>query len=86
MKTKLVTIDEVSYEIKEPTVGVLFPIMDLMEKDPKAFQIGLVKSCVYIDGQSIGEGVNDLGLGTYIKLMQTVLEVSGLTDGVQGNV
>lgn len=86
MKTKLVTIDEVSYEIKEPTVGVLFPIMDLMEKDPKAFQIGLVKSCVFVNGAPIGEGINDLGLGTYIKLMQDVLEVSGLSGDVQGNV
>jgi hypothetical protein len=86
MKTKLVTIDEVSYEIKEPTVGVLFPIMDLMEKDPKAFQIGLVKNCVYVNGAVLGEAVNDLGLGTYIKLMQTVLDVSGLTESAQGNV
>lgn len=86
MKTKQVIIDDVTYEIKEPTVGVLFPIMDLMEKDPKAFQIGLVKNCVNVNGAPIGEAVNALGLGTYIKLMQSVLEVSGLSGEVQGNV
>jgi hypothetical protein len=86
MKTKLVTIDEVSYEIKEPTVGVLFPIMDLMEKDPKAFQLGLVKTCVSVNGAPIGEGINDVGLKTYIKLMQEVLEVAGLSGDAQGNV
>lgn len=86
MKTKLTTIDNVEYTIKEPTVGVLFPIMDLMEKDPKAFQLGLVKTCVNVNGGPIGEGINDLGLGTYLKLMQEVLEVSGLSGNVQGNV
>jgi hypothetical protein len=86
MKNKQLVIDEITYDIKEPTVGVLFPIMDLMEKDPKAFQLGLVKSCVNVNGTPIGEAVNDLGLAAYIKLMTAVLEVSGLSEGDSGNV
>jgi hypothetical protein len=86
MKNKQLVIDEITYDIKEPTVGVLFPIMDLMEKDPKAFQLGLVKSCVYVNGAPIGEAVNDLGLAVYIKLMTAVLEVSGLSGDASGNV
>jgi hypothetical protein len=86
MKTKQLVIEEVTYEIVEPTVGVLFPIMDLMEKDPKSFQLGLVKNCVHVSGQPLGDGVNALGLGTYIKLMTAVLEVSGLSESASGNV
>jgi hypothetical protein len=86
MKNKQLVIDEIIYDIKEPTVGVLFPIMDLMESDPKAFQLGLVKNCVHVNGAPLGEAVNDLGLAVYIKLMTAVLEVSGLSGDVSGNV
>ena len=79
MKTKQITLESGTYVIKEPTVGVLFPILDLMEKDPKAFQMGLVKGSIFKeDGTPLGEGIMDLGIGDYMTLMTEVVDVAGL--------
>jgi len=84
MKTTQVVLESGTYEVREPTVGVLFPIIDLMEKSPKDFQMALVKKSIFVNGQPIGESVNNLGLGEYIKLMQAVLEVTGLSGDTAG--
>ena len=80
MKTKTITLESGTYVIKEPTVGVLFPILDLMEKDPKAFQMGLVKGSIFLaDGATaLGDGIMNLGLSEYMTLMNEVVEVAGL--------
>jgi hypothetical protein len=80
MKTKTITLDKGTFVIKEPTVGVLFPIMDLMEKDPKAFQMELIKGALFqADGVTpVGEGLMDFGLGDYMALVTEVVEVAGL--------
>jgi hypothetical protein len=78
MKTKTITLDSGVYELREPTVGVLFPIMELMEKDPKAFQLGLVKGSIFKDGQPLGDEVLNLGLSDYMKLMTEVVDLAGL--------
>jgi hypothetical protein len=78
MKTKTITLESGVYELREPTVGILFPIMDLMEKDPQAFQLGLVKNSIFKDGQPLGEDVLNLGLSDYMKLMTDLIELAGL--------
>jgi hypothetical protein len=78
MKTKELVLNGVTYTIKEPTVGVLFPIMDLMEENPKEFQMQLAKASISVNGTSIGDGILELGLGDYLKLIQAVVEISGL--------
>jgi hypothetical protein len=78
MKTKQITLESGVYELREPTVGVLFPIMSLMEKDPAGFQIGLVKGSIYKDGKALGDEVNNLGISEYMTLMTAVIELSGL--------
>jgi|688.fasta_scaffold87268_6 hypothetical protein len=79
MKTKQITLESGTYTIKEPTVGILFPILDLMEKDPKGFQMGLVKGSIFkADGTPLGDGILELGLSEYMTLMQEVIEVAGL--------
>jgi hypothetical protein len=78
MKTKQITLESGVYELREPTVGVLFPIMQLMEKDPAAFQLGLVKGSIFKDGQALGDAVNDLGISDYMVLMNEVILLSGL--------
>ena len=84
MKTKQVILESGTYEVKEPTVGVLFPILNLMEKSPQDFQMALVKKCIYTNGQPIGEAVNSLGLTDYMALMAAVLEVTGLGGAEAG--
>ena len=83
MKTATLVINEVEYTVQEPTVGILFPIMDLMETDPKQFQMELVKRSIHVNGAPIGDNVNNLGLSSYVQLMQKVLELAGLGGGVE---
>jgi hypothetical protein len=78
MKTKTITLDSGVYELREPTVGVLFPIMELMEKNPQQFQLGLVKGSIFKDGQPLGDEVLNLGLSDYMKLMTEIIELAGL--------
>ncbi len=78
LKTKELVLNDVTYTIKEPTVGVLFPIMDLMETDPKQFQMELAKASIFVNGLPIGDKILELGLGDYLKLIQAVIELSGL--------
>ena len=80
MKTKQVIVNDVAYVIKEPTVGVLFPIMDYMETDPKKFQMELAKASIELDGAPIGDRLLDLGLGEYLKLITEVISLSGLGE------
>lgn len=78
MKTKTITLESGVYELREPTVGVLFPLMSLMEKDPQAFQLGLVKGSIFKDGAPLGDAVNNLGISEYMTLMTEVIALSGL--------
>jgi hypothetical protein len=66
------------FEVHEITVGQLMPIMDMMESNPRQFQIELAKAAIYKDGQPIGDGLNNIGISDYLKLTSLVMEVSGL--------
>lgn len=83
MKTKTIVVDGVTYEAKEPSVGVIFPIMDLMSSDPKQFQMELIKRSVFVNGQALGEAVNDLTLGAYIKIGEAVIDIAGLAGDAE---
>ena len=78
MKTKELVLNEVTYVVKEPTVGVLFPILPLMEEKPTEFQMELAKASIFVDGKSIGDGIMNLGLSDYLKLITAVIEVAGM--------
>lgn len=73
------------YTVVEPTVGVMFPLMKIMESDPQKFQLELAKSAIHKDGVALGEGINDIGISDYMKLMNAVMEVSGFADATAGN-
>ncbi len=83
MKTKSIVVENVTYDVREPTVGVMFPIMDLMSSDPKQFQMELIKRSVFVNGQALGEAVNDLTLGAYIKLGEAVIDIAGLAGDAE---
>ena len=56
------------YEIKELSIGQLLPIMDLIQSDPKRFQMEMVKLSVCKDGAPLGEAAMDLPVSEYLKL------------------
>ena len=73
------------YTVVEPTVGVMFPLMKIMDTDPQKFQLELAKAAIFKDGKALGNSVNDLGISEYMKLMNAVMEVSGFPDATAGN-
>jgi hypothetical protein len=48
------------YEVREVTVKQVMPLMDMMEIDPRRFQLELAKLAIYKDGEPLGDGVEDL--------------------------
>jgi hypothetical protein len=63
------------YTINEPRVGDMMPIMDLIEKDPKQFQLQLAMKCVMLDGKPIGEGINELPISEYMSIVAALMEL-----------
>ncbi len=63
------------YTINEPKVGDMMPIMDLIDKDPKQFQLQLAMKCVSVNGQPIGEKINELPISVYMKLVAALMEL-----------
>ena len=80
MKTKELEVNGKKYTVKEPNVGVIFPLMKLLDTDPQTFQIELAKTVIYVDGAPIGDGLLELGLSDYMKLITEVVAISGLGD------
>ena len=62
------------YEIKELTIGQMLPIFDLIQSDPKKFQMEMVKQAVCKDGQPLGDAALNLPLSEYMKLAIEVME------------
>ena len=63
------------YVINEPTVGDMMPIMDLIDKDPKQFQLQLAQRFVMLDGKAIGDGINQLSISEYMKIVAALMEL-----------
>lgn len=84
MKTKEVVLDNVTYTVKEPSVGILFPILPLMDTDPSKFQLELAKASISINNEPIGERVLELGLSDYLKLISEVIDITGLGNVPKG--
>jgi len=82
MKTK--TVGE--YEVREPLVGDIRPIMAMMSKAPEDFQFELAKRCIFKDGGAIGDAIAAIPFSQYVPLMTAVMEVSGFsTPSDEGN-
>ena len=75
MSFKTVKVGE--YVVKEPTVGIMMPLLDKMAEDPKGFQLELAKACVTLHETPIGDGLNNLPMSLYIQLQEAVMEVAG---------
>ena len=73
-----ITIRDVTYEIKEATVGDIMPYMALMQSDPQAFQSKLMASVVCVDGEPLGEhGLSALPLSVFMELVPAVTDMQG---------
>lgn len=81
MKTKIVG----AFEVREPLVGDVRPIMGLMSKSPEEFQFELAKRCIFKDGDAVGDTIGDIPFSQYVPLMTAVMELSGFMQGDEGN-
>lgn len=83
LKSKVVTINGEEYEVREITVGKMLPILPRMnnEEEQQEAQLDLMRDCVYVNGKPVGDAVTELGISTYLKLAEVVMEVNGLSEG-----
>lgn len=75
MKSKSVAIDGRNYEVREPTMREMLPVM---ETEPENLSIEMIKHFVTVDGNPLGEDALDLGWATFQKLVTVMNEVSGV--------
>lgn len=77
---KEVKIGGEKYEVHELRVGDIMKILPRLSKEDEAQDatLDLMKLCVYQDGKPMGDAIEDIGLSTYMKLTDPVMEVNGL--------
>lgn len=80
---KVKTLGE--FEIREPLVGDVRPIMGLMSKSPEEFQFELAKRCIFKDGAAIGDEIGNVPFSQYVPLMTAVMELTGFMKADEGN-
>lgn len=81
-----VEIQGSKFTVKELTVQQMMPLLPRMNnvenhEELQKAQLDMMKMCVYEDGQLVGEGVNEIGLKAYLKLVEAAVEVNGLGAG-----
>ena len=77
MRSKQVDI----YEVRELTVGQMLPIMPLATDDPSKFQQEMAKLSVHLNGESIGDTLNDLPFAFFMNaLLPAVIEVNAMGE------
>jgi hypothetical protein len=85
LKTEKLKIDGTTYEIRELPVRTLLPLSQKLSEEGIEGQLELLGACVAVDGRLLGEGSGDLGASVYMKLVQKVLAINGMTGGELGN-
>ena len=85
MKTleKEVEINGQNFTIRELSIGEMMPILPRLEKHEEAqeAQIEMMQKCVLQDGQLLGDRVSELGISTYLKLAEALMEMLGMGKG-----
>jgi hypothetical protein len=85
LKTEKLKLDGTTYEVRELPVKVLLPLSTKMAEGSSEAQIELLGACVAVDGKLLGAEAGDLGASAYMKLIQKVLAVNGMSGGELGN-
>lgn len=79
-KTQQVVIGEQVYVVHELKVRDMMNIMPRLGDESQASEatLDLMKLCVHVGDQAIGDAIEDLGLSDYMALVDPVMEVNGL--------
>ena len=70
-------IDGVNYSIRKIKVGEMLPLLPRFEKETLEVQREMVSICVSVNGEIIGDGVDELDWQAYSVLSQAVLIANG---------
>jgi hypothetical protein len=76
------------YTIKELSIGEYVPMFDLIGTDSRKGQLELMKKCIFLNGNAIGDKLTtDIGASMFLPLWNAVAEVNGLQHnaGDSGN-
>lgn len=82
LKQETIEVEGVTYEVSELTLGEALPIM---ESDVKYLGFEMMKEAVTVNGEKLGEGVNELGFSTARELIRVVNRLNGLAGDDEGN-
>ena len=75
---KQVTINAITYTVREAKIRDMMQFMNLISEDPRKFQLELAKASVCTpDGQLLGDALLDLGIKAYSDLVGPVMEANG---------
>jgi hypothetical protein len=70
-----------TYEVRELTVGQMLPIMSLATDNPSEFQRKMAAMSVCIDGQPVGDLLDDISFSVYMQeLLPAVVEVNSMGE------
>lgn len=79
-KEKKVKVNGSEYLVREIRIGDMLPLLPRLSGDEaNEAQLEIVKKCVLVNGQPIGDAAVDLGLSEYLELAAIVMEVNGLS-------
>lgn len=79
LKSKKIKIDKIEYVIKELTPRLLLPIMK--GENSEDVGIEMAKLSVHVNKKPIGDALLDVGFSVFSKLVNTVNEVNGMSEG-----
>ena len=80
LNTKKINLRGEDYEVRELTIKDMMPLMSRLAEDPESGQMELVKKCVYQNDVLVGDAVENLPAGAFLKLIAAVTEVNDLGD------
>ena len=83
LKQSVIEIDGDKFEINELSVSKMLPILPKLQNDDESLnaQMDIMRLSVRINDQPVGEGVDDIGLSTYMRLVDEVVNINGLGKG-----
>ena len=79
-KEKEVTVGKEKFTLVEIKVRDMMSIMPRLGDEAQASEatMDLMKLCVFQDGHPLGDALEEMGLSTYMELVDPVMEVNGL--------
>lgn len=82
LKSKEVDLDGDVFVVAEIAVGQMMPLMSKLnsedEVEAQEAQLDMMRVCILVDGEPIGDRLDELGISAYLKLAEDVMAINGM--------